>query len=195
MDWMKDFFVWGSKDEGNTCVLNPIQKFENSELLNRGVDLLGSWVSEAYFPMNPEFPKDIGLADNLRDCDSVAVISYTLKQFLEKKGVTNTQFLPVGIMNHKGKLIAAKYFIVNPVKSPDCLDVKNSEPTYYNIAPSEISEVERLVLDPKRIAPEIAIFRVRNFWGPIVIRAELAQEIVAAGFSGISWKNPLKYMG
>jgi len=195
VDWMKDFFVWDSKDEGNTCVLTPIQKFENSELLNRSADLLCSWPPDAYFPMDPQFPRNIGLADNLQNLDSVAVISDSLRQYLEGKGVPNIQFLPVGIMNHKGKLVANKYFIVNPIHPQDCLDVIGSEPAYYNIAPTEVRRVKRLVLDPKKLVPEVSIFRIKNFWSPILIRAGLANEIVEAGFTGVAWKNPLKYKG
>ena len=195
MDWMKDFFVWDSKDEGNTCVLSVIQKVKKTGRLSLGIELLADWPSDAYFSMDPEFPRDMGLADNLKNFNSVAIISGPLMQFLEEKGVTNTEFLPVGIINHKGKPVVGKYFIVNPIHPQDCLDVKTSEPEYYSISPTKVSNVQRLVLDPKRIAPEVAIFRVKNFGAPIVIRAELANEIVAAGFTGISWKNPLQYKG
>ncbi|MCS6303723.1 MAG: hypothetical protein H8K07_08665 [Nitrospira sp.] len=195
MDWMKDFYVWDSKDEGNTCVLSVIQKVKKTGRLSLGIDLLPDWPSDAYFPMDPDFPRNIALADNLQNFNSVAVISTALRQFLEGKSVTNTQFLPVGIMNHKGKLVVSKYFIVNLIHPQDCLDVKNSEPVYYNIAPTEVRRVKRLVLDPEKISPEVSIFRVKNFGNPIVVRAELANEIVVAGFSGLAWKNPLEYKG
>lgn len=195
MEWMRDFFVWDSKDEGNTCVLSVIQKVEKTGRLCRGVELLNGWPPDAYFQMDPEFPRNIGLADNLLSASGLVVISDPLRQFLEGKSAANIQFLPVGIMNHKGKLVPGSHFILNPILPQDCLDLGKSEPAYYNVSPTEIRRVKRLVLDPKRIDPEVSIFRIKNFWSPVVIKAQLANAILAAGFSGLSWSNPLEYKG
>jgi len=192
MEWMKDFFVWDTKDEGNTCALKPIQGFTKTYRLTGGMKLLEQWPEDVYFQMDPEFPRNIGLADNLQNLNRVAVISKSLRQFLENKRLKNVEYLPVAIMNHKGKIASRDYSIVNPILNQDCIDIELSKPTFYDISPGDIQYVEMFVIDPNKLDPDVQLFRPKNFEGRILIRAALANEISAGSFTGIRWKDPLK---
>lgn len=195
MEWMENFRLWDTKDEGNTCTLSPIQGFERTFRLNHGISLLNNWPSDVFFDMDPEYPKDIGLTDNLQNSDQVIVASKSLISFLQEKNLKGLENLPVAIRNHKGRMIKEEYFIVNPTEPQDCIDLDLCKPTYFSIYPDYIQYVEQLVIDPERIEDKIAIFRLLNFWPPIVVRTELAQEISNQSFTGIEWADPLEYTG
>ena len=179
-----DFAVWTYQPVGNVCMLDGIENVPQWLDLMRGVPFKGAFPTAAQYQMSNDHKKRTGLNDDLPNTDCLKVCSARLVELLEKKHLENVEYLPVRILNHKGKLASKDYFIVHPIIPQDALDSDASEPSFNDINPEEIDSVERLVLDKKRLDPKLRLFRLKALFQPVLIDQKLIDEIKAAGFVG-----------
>jgi hypothetical protein len=113
-----------------------------------------------------------------------------VRKFLESRDLKNVEYLPVKILDHKGKVASEDYVIVHPIKPQDCLDLEKSEPEYNLINEDKIDEVKRMVIDEERLDPEILLFRIKDYSKDVIIRRELAKELHDQGYGGLGFKKP-----
>jgi len=190
-----DYVVWaGLLERGkNFCVLDDLDNVKDDFELKEGIPRAEGFPEDASFRMDSEYPKAIALADNVFNISRVIVGSKRLKEFIGKQNPRNIEYLPVTIMNHKARVASKDYFIVHPIHPQDALDVKKSGCTWSEIIEDEIDEIKKLVIDPKRVDPEIPIFRLQHYYRPVLIRRDLAVAISAEGFTGVRWIEPADY--
>jgi hypothetical protein len=143
--------------------------------------------------MSDDHPRSIGLLDNVMNLADLIVVHARLKGFLEAKALKNLEYLPVSILNHKGRTASRDYFIVHPLVPQDCLDVQKSGVRFNAIIRTDISSVRQLVLDPSRIDPDVRLFRLAHFTLPVLVDKEIADEISMAGFTGVTFVDTSRY--
>ncbi len=182
-----DFVVWESSAAGNACWLDPVENFDRARALRRGVPFGSDFPKGVQFRMSKQHKKDTALTDDLGNSDSLKICSARLVDHLKKAKTQHVEYLPVVILDHKGKVASADYRIVNPFPPQDVLDLKASGPTYSAIHKSSINDVKRLVIDPKRVEPGVRIFRIKGFTNPVLVDRKLAEEIAAEGFVGAAF--------
>lgn len=182
-----NYVIWDSKDEGNSCVLLSIKNVKRDFELQEGIPKIADFPKDAFFPMDPQYKKNVKLTDNLINTDSLIVVSSKLKDFLQAQQLKNVEYLRVSIINHKGRLASNDYFIVHPIIPQDCLDIEKSGATWNDIIPTDIDSVDKLVIDEAKIDPEVALFRLKYFCPPVLVRRDLAKAITQAGFTGVLW--------
>lgn len=189
------FLVWrpGSYEDG-ICVLQGTEGVENSFEIKEGVSRLAGWPTDASAPMDKSFPKDIGLADSLIGCIHV-VISKRVRAFLEGEAVENVEFLPITIVNHKGRIASKDYFILNPLQSVDCIDMGASQAEKDSLDPGMIQGVNQLVLREDAVPKDAMVFRTKYWPGKILIRRDLADRMNEAGLTGLYFIEPAEYTG
>lgn len=190
----KKFFIWENSYEEEFCVIKPPVGINKSYQLNRGIARAEEWPSDVVCKMNPEFPKDIQLADNLYGAGLI-IISKRINELLIKENVNNVEFLPISILNHKGRVTSKDYFILNPIDVVDCIDLDASNIEWNEIKKDLIDSCERLVLKEDSIPFECKVFRPKFLTLIILIRSELAVKLSEEGFTGLYFKDPLKYTG
>lgn len=190
---MMNYVIWKAKDEGNSCVLNKIQGLEDAYELKEGISRQGDFSQGVFFQMDPEYPKNIKLSDCLINLSNVPLVSKRLKEFLMARKLKNVEYLPVTIINHKGRVASDEYFVVNPLNHPDCLNIDESECTWSHIIPTDIIGVKKLVIDENRIDPELSIIGIKYFYNPVLVKRELADAISREGFTGIRWVELEKF--
>src|SRR5262249_52340497 len=125
--------------------------------------------------------------DTLLNSHRLVIASARLKRFLESQGLSRVEYLPVTILNHKGRPASRDYFIVHPVDLDACVDVKKSEVEWSAMEPSSIDSVTRLAIDETALDRTVALFRPKPFYDVVLVRRPLAEAIDAQGFSGIRW--------
>jgi hypothetical protein len=184
-----EYRVWRSSPVSNACRLASIEGYERSFELTYGVSLAAVFPKNARAPMDGDFKKATALTDDLSNLDGVKVCSKRLVEFLQQNDVRHLEYLPLTIINHKGKAASTDYFIVNPVGLVDALDLKASEPIYNAIKKDMINRVARIVLDPSRLDPERRVFRLKGFFNRVLIDKALADAITAAGLVGPFFKK------
>ncbi len=182
-----DFVIWGSEAVKNACVLYSLDGVEDTFELSDGVSRAANFGDNATYTMDPNFPNDTILVDNLFNTDFRIVGSLRLKEFLESRHLPNVEYLRVTILNHKSKTASKDYYIVHPIEPAECLDAEKSGVRWSRIDKTRIDKVARLVIDEEKIDPDRVLFRPKSFHRVILTRRNLAESITAAGFTGIKW--------
>jgi len=175
------------------CVVDFIEGFADDYKLMRGHAVSAEWPRNVRFRMSPDFKQRSALSDNIVNSNKFLVASQRLQDFLVGQGVPDIELLPVAIVNHKKKAEPAPYAIVNPIGTQDCVDRTASELVMNTINPAYISIVKRLVIDARRIDPAAQLFRGRGLGTIVFFRRDLADKLLAAGFTGIEFLEIAKY--
>lgn len=184
---MPDYVIWKYASYPGACVLQNLTGLEATFRLNNGTPLAADFPPGVAFHMNPDFPNDLALGDSLLNSDMLVIGSARLKEFLAAREIAKLEFLPVGIVDHKGRLGREPYFVVHPVEPVDCLNRAQSVFKASVMNPAKISEVSKLVLSEEAIPRDRQIFRLAGYWNLTLVRRDLADAITTAGFSGIRW--------
>jgi len=170
------------------CCLGNIQNVKNWAYLHRNVPLAGKFPEDASFQMDDDFPANIKLADALANLHALLVVSERFAEFLKtEKLLAHNEVHPVGIDNHKGRREKAKYFIIHQIDDPKCVDAARTVGDKSTLEPDEYAGMTTLVLDEKKVPKDYAIFRAAEFKDRILVRADAAEKIEEAGFTGISF--------
>jgi hypothetical protein len=145
--------------------------------------------------MSSKYPKDIQLTDNLHG-GSYIVISQCLKeQIATLAGASQIEFLPVVILNHKGRVASSEYFVLNPIGSVDCIDIEKSGAVWNAIDQTDISHFERLVLQNESVPAEVGMFRPTHRTRTILLRRSLAEKLSSNGFTGLHFLELAQFRG
>lgn len=192
---LSNYVIWASfLDDGKHYgVLEELDNVDDDFELKKGIPRAFTFPDDAEYSMDPAYPKNVVLADNLYNIDRLIVGSVDLKKFLEERQLANVEYLPVSILDHKNCVASRDYFLIHPIHPQDCLDVEASGVTWSDFLDDEIDEIERLVIDESAIPPEIHLFRLKSFLDPILVRRDIADAIIDEGFTGIRWIELEKY--
>ena len=112
--------------EGKYCGLEGLENVPESHEIQFGMSRIVGFPSNAQYHMDREYKKQVALADALWGPGGDRVISAKLKNFIEARKPIGVEFLPVSIIDHKGKVASKDYFILHPVRIVDCVDQKMS---------------------------------------------------------------------
>ena len=167
------FLMWGSQYIEGKCVLMEPKGMKDGFELSEGVPRQKGWPDRVVCAMNPEFAKDLELADNMFGT-SLVIISKKLRDVLTDNGVIGVEFLPVQVMDHKKKLASADYFILNPPSLVDCIDIDASQVKFSPLDPETISRCNELVLKEAAVPKDVKVFRPKFLSHHILVRADLA---------------------
>ncbi|MGK3961292.1 DUF1629 domain-containing protein [Sorangium sp. So ce1667] len=180
------YVIWGRERVDGACMLYKLSGVEKVFQLLNGVPRAAGFPGDATYSMDPNFPDDMLLTDSLNNPDMLIVVSERLRQLIASKATRGVEYLPVTIIDHKGKA-AGRYTIVHPIEPLDCLDLDRCEPRRSRIVKTMIDDVKRLVLDDSKLDPERALFRPLGFPRVVLVRRDVADAISAGGFSGTRW--------
>jgi len=187
------YFVWQYRTVPDACVLNRFSGLDDSFRLRQGVPLLDGFPSDVAFHMDPDFPNNLLLVDNLLNSDRAMVVSPTLRDWLEKRRIPKVEYLPVSIIDHRGRVASADYAIVHPIDPVDCIDRERSEFSESRITPGQISRFRKMVIDDGRVPADRQIIRLHGFWGATLVRADLVEALSAGRFSGLGFLPVSEY--
>jgi hypothetical protein len=189
-----EFVLWQNHYQEGFCVIKNPTGVQKSYRLQLGVPLGEGFPPDVYAEMSQNFPKDIKLADNLYGA-VIVVISKNIKEMIEQERVKNVELLPIKIINHKGRIASRNYFILNPLDILDCIDIDKSGVEWNEIRNDEISFCDKLVLKEEKIPLNCDIFRPKFWTRLILVRNKLAERLSKAGFTGLSFWDPIEYEG
>jgi hypothetical protein len=169
------------------CVLETVENMAEPLDLIKGVKLARGWPKNVEFHMDPNFPKAVQLPDWVKNLPNGLIASGKLKQFIEAENPSNVEYLPIQIIDHKGKTASSDYFLINPHVLQDALDQKQSVIDWNPIDTELISACTTMVFDESRIDPKAKVFRLKHYPSKIVFQRDLASAIKKAGFTGIKF--------
>jgi hypothetical protein len=187
--------VWrpGIRRDGD-CRLYFIEDVEKEYELRRGVSRAASWPDDAHAVFSDNYPKDIALSDS-PDGTLTVLASPRLREELVAKGVKNCEFLPLALINHKGRVATRDYCVVHPLEVVDCIDLQASGAVFNHVDWEVLMSCTRLVLKHDAIPEDLQLFRPLHWPQIALIKRSLADHLLAQGFTGLRFIEPLDYTG
>lgn len=180
-----DYFAWEFNPHGGFATLEGLSNVDDVYELKRGIPRSKDFPKDACFYMDSAFPKEIKLADNILNLDRLIAASNNLRSFIEARKPEATEYLPVSIYNHKGRIASDEYCIINPLQVMDCIDQEASDITWNKIDSELISGCFELVLDDSRIDDSLLLFRPRYMPNVVLVREDLVEDLEEADFTGM----------
>jgi len=192
---MDDFVIWGSAYSEGSCVIEKPENFEEPYLLTDGVKLSDQWPKDVVCRMDSDYPKDVRLTDNLHGANC-PVISHRLRDRISVlvTGV-DLEFLPVTVLNHKGRVASKDYCCLNPVGTVDCIDIKKSQLVWNAINKNVISSIDELSLKNGAIPKNVSLFRPTYLTRAIFLRRVVSEALSGEGFTGLMFQELAQYQG
>jgi hypothetical protein len=179
-------YVIGNVQRGpRSCVLTSLQGVEDDYELRKGISRAEGFPPDAYFRMDPDFPKSLQLEDFLLNENSLLVVSERVRTLVEAEKLKNNELLPVQIKDHKNKRVKESYYILNQLELQDCIDLKESKLVVNDIDPDTFMDVDKLVIDEKRVDRDVKVFRMKRYAVIPVFRRDFAAKVKAANLTGI----------
>jgi hypothetical protein len=191
---MSRFMIWSNAYLEGFCVVKPPTGIKKAYQLDEGISRADGWPSDVTCRMSPDHPKDIELTDNLYG-SGLAVISGRLKAALTEERVNHVEFLPLTILNHKGRVASANYAIMNPLDVCDCIDIGKSGVKWNPIDTESIMSCERLAIKEETVPADWKVFRPKFATVCTLIRTEILERLASTGYKGIHGVDPLQYTG
>jgi hypothetical protein len=183
MDWV---IVYNRSEKG-AAHYGDIENFQKEFKLRHAVSLKSIFPEEATVRMRKSMPGDIALVDNLSTMIGSLVVSEKVCRLFEKEGVKNLELLPIHVLNHKGKPVKDRYFVINVLTMADCVDVAKSEIVWNKIDPTVATTVRKLVIDPAKIPEGVKICRPKSVKFEILFHRSLADKIEADKLKGFGF--------
>jgi|SRR5580658_3303840 hypothetical protein len=166
----------------------PLDNVPDSAYLHIGRAQAGTFPDDACFKMDPDFPKNVKLADVLSNLDRLLVVSERLKDLLSAAdALKQNEVYEVGVFNHKGRREKAKYFLIHQINFPPCADRSQTLGEEEPLAPDQYAILTKLVLDDAKIDPALAIFRAAEYPARPFFRRDIVAKIKAANVTGIEF--------
>jgi hypothetical protein len=187
------YMIWRSQIREGFCVIGEPNVDDIWELED-GVSRIENFPPDAACKMSARFPKDIDLQDSVPGA-GLTVISEKVKQVLERLVIGHIEYLPVRILNHKGRVASKSYYILNPLDVVDCIDLDASVVEWNEINTDRISYCKSLVLKPESIPESVTVFRPKYWTANILVRDDVTKALDSAGVTGLLFLDPATYKG
>jgi len=184
---VSEYAIWKYTKVPFDAVLGPLKGLEQRSRLLKGVPLQKGFPDGVEFRMDPDFPNDLVVPDNILNLNMLVLVSARLAASLQARNLEKVEYLPVSIIDHKGRSAGPGYVIVHPIDPVDCIDTSLSVFKLSPIDPNNFDSFKKLVLDTTRIPDDRWCFRLKGFWDIVVVRKDLAESLDKEAFSGLGW--------
>ena len=190
---MRYFLIQGDDDESNVLVSNIPEGLVRQYQLLKGISRAKDWPDDVTAKFSDMRPEGMRLTDFIRSSFTWLFVSDRFKKVLEDVGVTNVEYLPIKMKNHKKKLVDAKYWIANFTVLVEAVDRSKSVFRVDAADDTKISKFDSLVLLPEVEKNGPAALRMKEWPQLMLVREDLAARIKEAGFTGFTLTETTKY--
>lgn len=184
-----DFVYWKSATVKDAAAVTKLYGVDDVHDIAYGVPVAHRFPATAEFRFDPEFKRNTLLADCLINVASMLLCSARLKDFIASRNPEKVEYLPVRVVDIKGKPVEASYFVVHPIEPVDCIDFAKSQVKRSAVDPDSILTVQHLEIDGSKVPAAQLLLRPKGHANVILIRRTLMAEIEAAGFTGVGYRE------
>lgn len=159
--------------------------------IHNGISRAQEWPGGVSIAMDPDYRNGTGLADSLNV--EFVVVSGAVKRAVEATGAAAIGLLPVQIIDHMNRAASRDYFILHPPTMGDCIDREASRVRLNSVTRSSLIACRQFVLRENAIPPSLTLSRPRFRTSHTLVRQDLAEQLTAAGLTGLGLTEPLLY--
>jgi hypothetical protein len=180
--------VLGDSNDEDLCVLyNSVEGIGLADVgLHTGERIGKKYPADARIHMSKESP-GIKLSSLLGNVKNFLIVSQDFKEAVEKLCGGKVEYLPFTLYDHRKRVFSRDYFILNPLGTFDCLDLKKSDIKWDKDEPDKIIRIKEHVLDRKKMKDAPQLFRIARDPTVYVVGVELAREIYDRDLTNVIW--------
>jgi hypothetical protein len=186
----QDYFTVSYEHRQGSCWVKFLNNRQFTWPLKAGDSLADRWPSDMTFSMDPERPKDVTLTDYVQNLEGVLLASPRLATFLRDQGLPDLEFLPVSILDHKGRVASPDYAIVQCCRVIDCVDQDKSAFEWDGLEKPTMT-VSRMVLASEALGENDRLIRPKFVPGEVFYRADLREALNQQRFTGLAFSREL----
>lgn len=185
---MHSYFTFAELFDKKTCLLSEAPDALEAKRwrISKGLRMDQRYPPDVVLPMDPDH-RGVVVPDLVNNTMALCIASKRLKELLEAESKANLECLPLSIANHKGRIAATDYFIINVLDHVDCIDLTKSDVDRNSPTPGMLSGLHRLFILEDQIPPEARLFRLKPMPAAILIRDDLRAALEAAGITGVKY--------
>ncbi|NTX10534.1 hypothetical protein FJV41_42055 [Myxococcus llanfairpwllgwyngyllgogerychwyrndrobwllllantysiliogogogochensis] len=151
---------------------------------DRGISLAKEFPSGGEVSFSKNYPDDRNLYDFQPNLMSDLLVSGRARKLIDSLEVTNAEWLPVVVKDHKGNVVGPDYAFLNLQGAEPAIDMDRSVYEINHLAKDQIGLIEKLVLKPDAISPRAKIFRCTTETRLTLIREDVLAAFEEAGLTG-----------
>ncbi|MBZ4417578.1 imm11 family protein [Myxococcus sp. RHSTA-1-4] len=151
---------------------------------DKGISLAREFPMGGEVSFSDNYPDDRNLYDFQPNLMSDLLVSGRARKLIESLEVTNAEWLPVVVKDHKGNVVGKDYAFLNLQGAEDAIDMERSVYRMDPIEKDQIGRIKKLALKPATINPQAKIFRCTMERRLILIREDVHAAFVQAGLTG-----------
>ncbi|NTX53311.1 hypothetical protein HUA74_21955 [Myxococcus sp. CA051A] len=151
---------------------------------DRGISLAKEFPTGGEVSFSKNYPDDRNLYDFQPNLMSDLLVSGRARKLIESLEVTNAEWLPVVVKDHKGNVVGPDYAFLNLQGAEDAIDMARSVYDINHLAKDQIGLIEKLVLKSDAISPQAKIFRCTTETRLTLIREDVLAAFNEAGLTG-----------
>jgi len=186
----QDYFTVSYEHRKGSCWVTFLNNRQFTWALKVGNPLADEWPAGMTFSMDPERPKDVTATDYVQNLEGVLLASPRLATFLRDQGLPDLEFLPVSILDHKGRVASPEYAIVHCCRVIDCVDQEKSEFEWDGLENPTMT-VSRMVLNCDALGENDRLIRPKFVPGEALYRADLREALNEQRFTGLAFSREL----
>jgi len=179
------------------ATVDQLTGFEDEWAVGQGVSLAAKPPDKLTMAMYADEPRNTVLPDLVQNMDRLVIVSPRLRSFLEAQQVTNVEYYPLEIKDHKGKTASADYFVAHLINPVECIDAAASGVSWAGegLATQRVLFLDQLVLDSAKVPEERTLFFPRYYNKVAVARRQLAEAMKGGGFTNVDFLPVSPYEG
>lgn len=189
---MKYFMIWTLGDRSNTSLAffkdSPTGLELRDYYLIQGKRLGTHYPEDAKLHMDNR-TRGIKLSSLLGNTNYFLVVCTEMKNVIEQTCTNEIEYLPISIVNHKGRVQSQNYWIINPIGTYDCVDRSASDIDYLSTDPQKVIGVTKLVFSSAKLANAPHLFRVPEQPEEYFISATLGKALLPHAFTNVLLKS------
>lgn len=118
----------------------------------------GEYPQDARIRMSDEESGTV-VPDLVGNTGGMLLLSWRLAEQVNRVQRAPTQYLPLTILDHQGRVAADRHFIVHPVGVHDALDLEASDIKWFK---GQVVKIRRYVIAPSRLRDAPDLFRLKH---------------------------------
>ncbi len=183
---MSAHFILRAQNDPDGCVLDRYPS--GFEALWQATEGVASGPLHPSPPPAFEMSRRVGgkaLYDCVENTLGYIIVSERVRVVLEARANMPIEFLPLHILNHKGRREPRAFFIANVLGQVDCADRARSQYIESSMRPGQFCDLTKLFLAPDRVDAKRNIFRLAELPRVILVQEELAEALRQSGTTGL----------
>ncbi|NTX05922.1 imm11 family protein [Myxococcus sp. CA040A] len=154
-----------------------------------GISLAKNFPIGGEVSFSDNHPDNRNLYDFQPNLMRAQLVSGRARKIIESLELTNAEWLPVVVKDHKGNIVGPDYAFLNLLGAEDAIDLERSTYKKDPLEEDQIGRIKKLALKPASISPQAKMFRCTMQRRLILIREDVHDAFVRAGLTGFKVYN------